>query len=70
MNVAIILSPVNVPKFEVFCIRCRRYVGAINRDILTIAMGVEYPDMDIPRNMGWMKNQCHACKTEYNFYFN
>jgi len=68
---AVILSPVNLPeKKDLYCMGCARYLCSINREILTISMGTAYPLQEVPRNMGWIRQGCHTCKMEFNFYFN
>lgn len=70
MKVSIVLSQINLPQAVPFyCMRCRSTLFTINRDILMVSIGTQYPAREIPKNMGWLDHRCHSCKTNYNLYW-
>jgi len=70
VKIAVILSPVNLPAdVPFFCMRCRYRLFHINRDILVVNFGAEYPAKEIPLGMGELFVKCHSCKVDYRFYW-
>lgn len=67
---SIILTEANLTQaIPYFCMRCRSRLFDINRDILALWMGENYPARQIPKDMGWLQHKCRGCQYVYNVYF-
>lgn len=75
----VILGQENFPsKRPCYCMGCSRVLFYINRPIMVVYIGGEYPEKEIPRGMGWVEIKCRGrigngvtvpCDMLYSFYF-
>lgn len=66
----IILTKQNLPQaIPYFCMRCRRMMFKVNRDILVMYMGEGYPEKEIPKGMGLLEHKCRGCQYVYTLYW-
>ncbi len=67
---SVILTRANLTEaVDYRCIRCGNLMFKINRDILALWMGQEFPARLIPLGMGWIEHRCKNCRFTYSVYF-
>ena len=69
-RVNFIVTQTNLPEaVPYFCMRCRSRLFHINREILVVWMGDNYPEKEIPKGMGFLEHKCKGCQMIYSMYW-